>query len=96
MTKNMKQPIIIKLKRGLATIIRKRTGYSAAYISDILASKVRVDSWSTAKKLAAATGTMPYLWLEGTQEEIVIQVQTNLTENPTPIQSHPNKKGQLV
>lgn len=68
-----------KLKRGLATIIKRRTGYSHPYISDILNGKIKLDTWSTAKRFAKATSTMPILWLEGSQEDIVTQVEKNIS-----------------
>jgi len=75
----MKTTSIIKLKRGLVTTISKATNFSAAYISDIFSGKVRVDSYSTSKKLAGATGTYPMLFLEGSQEEIVTTVNKTMS-----------------
>ncbi len=69
----------MKLKWGIQTKLKKATGYSAAYISDILTGKVRLTSWPTAKKFAAATNTTPYLWLEGTPE----QIQTAISDYNT-------------
>ncbi len=69
----------MKLKRGIQTKIKQATGFSAAYISDILNGKVRLTSWPTAKTFAAATNTTPYLWLEGSPEDI----QTGVSDNNT-------------
>lgn len=67
-----------KLKRGIANIIVKRTGFSAAYVSDILTGKVKLDRWSTANKFASATNTEPLLWLEGKQAGIVKAIEQNI------------------
>lgn len=67
-----------KLKHGIQKIIVARTGFSAAYISDILCQKVRLDTWSTAKKLSLATNTDPLLWLDGPHSELLRQIEQNL------------------
>jgi transcriptional regulator with XRE-family HTH domain len=57
------------MKHGIQKKIAKATELSAPMISLILSGKKR-PSWSTAKRLAAATGSDPVLWLEGTPNEI--------------------------
>lgn len=49
--------------------IAKRAGLSLSGLSNVLAGRRR-PSWSTAKRLAAATDTSPVLWLEGSPNEI--------------------------
>ncbi|MDO9109706.1 MAG: helix-turn-helix transcriptional regulator [Desulfatirhabdiaceae bacterium] len=49
--------------------IAKRAGMSLSGLSNVLAGRRR-PSWSTAKRLAAATDTDPVLWLEGSPNEI--------------------------
>lgn len=44
-------------------------GISSAALSNILRGKFRPE-WKNAKNLAAATGTDPVLWLEGSVSEI--------------------------
>jgi transcriptional regulator with XRE-family HTH domain len=75
----MEKTAIKKLKRGLAAIICSRTGFSAAYVSDILSGKVRVDSWTTAKKISLATGVPPILILEGSQSDIVTHIEKSMS-----------------
>ena len=58
------------MKHGAQKIISQRTGFSKGYVSRVINGKTTLDSWSAAKKFAAATNTTPYLWLEGTPEEI--------------------------
>jgi len=60
----------MKLKRGIQKQIRQKTGFGASYVSDVCNGKIRITSWPTAKKFAAATNTPPLLWLEGPSEEI--------------------------
>ncbi len=67
------------MKRGNQKELSKRTGFSKGYISKVINGNTRIDSWSTAKTFAAATNTMPYLWLEGSPEEI----QTGVSDNNT-------------
>ena len=57
------------MKHGIQKEIAEKAGISGAMLSMILHSGKR-PSWSTAKRLAAATGTDPVLWLEGTPNEI--------------------------
>lgn len=71
-----------KLKHGIQKIIVERTGFSAAYISDILAQKVQLDTWSTAKKLGRATNTDPLLWLDGPHGRLLHQIEQNLQPSP--------------
>jgi transcriptional regulator with XRE-family HTH domain len=51
------------------TEIIKRCGIHQSTLSNILTGRRR-PSWSTAKRLAAATDTDPVLWLEGSPNEI--------------------------
>jgi len=61
----------MKLKWGLQTTIRNRTGFSSSYISEIINGTREVKHWPTAKKLAAATETDPILWVEGPREKLL-------------------------
>jgi plasmid maintenance system antidote protein VapI len=65
----------MKLKRGIQKQIRERTGFGASYVSDVCNGNIRITSWPTAKKFAAATGTHPLLWLEGT----ICDIQTAIS-----------------
>ena len=63
--------------------IAKRAGVSLSGLSNVLAGRRR-PSWSTAKRLAAATDTNPVLWLEGSPNEIkkaISQESDALTKN---------------
>ena len=63
--------------------IAKRAGMSLSGLSNVLAGRRR-PSWSTAKRLAAATDTDPVLWLEGSPNEIkkaISQESDALTKN---------------
>ena len=51
------------------TQLAAATEVSQAFISLLLSGKSR-PSWRVAKRLSAATGTAPELWLEGTPEQI--------------------------
>jgi transcriptional regulator with XRE-family HTH domain len=57
------------MKRGIQTILSKKSGISEAYISLILSGQRR-PSWNNAKKLAQTTNTKPELWLDGEPEKI--------------------------
>ena len=57
------------MKHGIQKQIAEATELSAPMISLILSGKKR-PSWSSAKRLAAATDTDPVLWLEGSPNEI--------------------------
>ena len=61
--------IIITMKTMTQTQIAKDSGVSPGFISLCMSGNKR-PSWGTAKKIAAATGTDPIVWLEGTPEEI--------------------------
>ncbi|MCK5683066.1 hypothetical protein KAJ27_03060 [bacterium] len=61
----------MKLQRGIQKQIRLKTGFGAPYVSDICTGKIRITSWPTAKKFAAATYTDPLLWLEAPTEVII-------------------------
>jgi transcriptional regulator with XRE-family HTH domain len=67
-----------KLKRGIAKIIVKRTGFSAAYVSDILTGKVKLDRWSTAKKIGAAANVDPVFLLEGRWPDVLGKIEKNI------------------
>lgn len=51
------------------TEIAHKSGIHISHVSNILRG-VRRPSWKYAKALAGATHTSPYLWMEGTPEEI--------------------------
>lgn len=51
------------------TEIAKKAGITQGALSNILSGRRR-PSWSVAKRLAQVTNTTPYLWLEGTPDEI--------------------------
>jgi transcriptional regulator with XRE-family HTH domain len=51
------------------TELAKKAGISKAMVSQIFLGKKKA-GWKSAKRLAAATGTDPVLWLEGTPNEI--------------------------
>ncbi len=55
---------------GLQTRIAAGAGVTAAYISMVWSGRERVNSWRTAKRLAAASCTTPEIWLEGEPSEI--------------------------
>ena len=57
------------MKHGIQKQIAEAAELSATMISLILSGNKR-PSWSTAKRLAAATNTAPVLWLEGSPNEI--------------------------
>lgn len=57
------------MKHGTQKIIADKSGISSAMISMILNAKKR-PSWTTAKKLASATGISAVVWIEGSPEEI--------------------------
>ena len=57
------------MKNIAQTEIIKRSGIHQSTLSNILTGRSR-PSWSTAKRLAAATDTDPVLWLEGSPNEI--------------------------
>jgi transcriptional regulator with XRE-family HTH domain len=57
------------MKKTTQSQISKMSGISPGFLSDIL-NKGKRPSWSTAKRLAAATNTDPVLWLEGSPNEI--------------------------
>ena len=60
-----------KIKRGIQKFIRDNTKLSGTgYISAICNCDTRVNSWTTAKDLARATGSHPLLWVEGTCDDI--------------------------
>ena len=66
------------MKRLKQNIIAEKAQISDSYLSEIIANKKR-PSWSTAKKLAKATGTSPVLWLEGSTDQIKLEL---LNTNP--------------
>ncbi len=51
------------------TEIAKRVNITQGALSNILSGRRR-PSWTVAKRLAQVTNTTPYLWLEGTPDEI--------------------------
>jgi len=61
--------------------IAKRAGVAQPTLANIISGRRR-PSWKLAKKLAAATGTDPELWLDGTPEQIrctVFSAEKNAT-----------------
>ena len=59
----------MELKRGYITKLARCAGITQGYVSSILVGRKR-PQYPAAKRLAAATGTDPIIWLEGTPEEI--------------------------
>lgn len=57
------------MKHGDHKKIAQGARITGAHLSLILHAKAR-PSWPTAKRLAAATGTDPIVWLEGSPAEI--------------------------
>jgi hypothetical protein len=80
----------MKLQRGIQKQIRQKTGFSASYVSDICTGKIRITSWPTAKKFAAATYTDPLLWLEA-PTEVIIQTISKKIEIRQTLQIRPGK-----
>jgi len=65
--------IIIMENKIVQTEIARRAKVSPSALSNILKGRRR-PSWSMAKKLAKATGTSPILWLEGSTEQIRLEL----------------------
>lgn len=63
------------MKWGIVTKLAKAAGITHGYLSNILAGRKR-PMYPVAKKLAAASGTDPVVWLEGTPEEIRLAIET--------------------
>lgn len=49
--------------------LAKKLNVSDAYLS-MLINRQRVPNWNMAKRIAEITDTTPYLWLEGSSDEI--------------------------
>ena len=60
--------------------IAKTAKVSQGALSNIMNGRRR-PSWPASKRLAAATGTAPEIWLEGTPEEIRAAIDNNSVEN---------------
>ena len=67
----------MKLKQNQ---IAEKSGLHVSTISNIL-NGWRRPSWKNAKRLADATCTSPYLWLEGTPEDIRQALATDPNQN---------------
>ena len=65
------------MDRGVQQKLAKEVKLSEGFISLVLKG-IRRPSWSTAKRLAFATNTTPYLWLEGTSAEIKRELEKNI------------------
>ena len=66
---------------GIQSEIARRSKFSAAFISQIFTGARRVTKWTTAKRLAEATGTAPELWLEKKPAEIRRACQAAMDDN---------------